>query len=324
MKKILLAILITIAVILAYQVDFGEITDNLSIIKKEEAIKDCSLLVDGKNIRLGMSESEVNSLLGTPEDTLLSEYGFSWNIYHKNFKNYIQVGIKDGVVVGMYTNSPKLWFENITIGAKKEDISAKFGEALEGIIKGDTRYLSNGSEKDANFEVYKIRGAYVTFFYDVHANNSLSSVNIIDCDVEENFKMLYAPESDELRKSFSLQNFYVTNSVRVREGLLPFLRHDGLDKLAYDHTLDMAKNEYFSHSSKNGDSVLERAKKHSIEFKTIGENLAMGAQNSIYMHELLMNSEGHRKNILGDFTYMGAGVAFAENDTPYLTQNFLR
>ena len=152
----------------------------------------------------------------------------------------------------------------------------------------------------------------------------MTAVNIIDCDVEESFDMLYAPQSLELKKSFELENFYVTNATRINEGLVPFLAHEGLDKLAYGHALDMAKNNYFSHTNQNGDTVIQRAKKHSIKFKTIGENLAMGSQSSIYMHELLMNSEGHRKNILGDFTNMGVGVAFAENNTPYLTQNFLK
>ncbi len=324
MKKILLAVLIALLMILAYQVDFGEVIDKLSIIKKEETVKDCPIFIDDKEVRLGMSESALNSTFGEPYDVLLSEYGFNWNIYHENFQNYIQIGIKDGEIVGMYTNSPKLLFENVTQGTKKEEIKAVFGKPLDGIIKGNTRFLSNGSEKDSDFEVYKIRGAYVTFFYDIFKNNSLTSVNIIDCDVEESFDMLYAPPSLELKESFEKQSLYVTNATRVKEGLAPFSPHEGLDVLAYSHALDMANNNYFSHTSQNGDSVLERAQKHSIKFKTIGENLAMGSQSSIYMHELLMNSEGHRKNILGDFTNMGTGIAFAEDDTPYLTQNFLK
>ena len=324
MKKILLAVLIAVLVILASFVDFGDVLDRLSIIKKDDIVKDCPVIIDEKMISIGMSESEIFASLGSACDTLLSEYGFYWNIYHENFKNYIQIGIKDGVVVAVYTNSDNLLFEGVTTDRKKDEIRVLFGEPLDGIIKGDTRYLSNGDTDDANLDVYKIRGAYVTFFYDAFKNNSLTSVNIIDCDVEESFDMLYAPQSDELKKSFEIQNFYVTNATRQKEGLTPFLPHEGLNELSFDHSYDMAKNDYFSHRSQNGDSVLERAQGHGIKFRTIGENLAMGSQNSIYMHELLMNSEGHRKNILGDFTNMGTGIAFAENDKPYLTQNFLK
>ena len=324
MKKIIIAVLLVLAVILAYQLDFYGFIDNLSIIKREETIKDCPITIGDKTVRLGMTESEVNNILKEPSDKLISEYGFNWNIYHENFKNYVQIGIKDDVVVGMYTNSPELLFEGFGAGTLREDIIEKFGTPLEGIIKGDTRYLTNGKDNGDKFSIYKIRGAYVTFFYDIYENNSLTSVNIIDCDVEESFDMLYASGIDDLKNSFRMQNFYVTNATRVKMGLAPFINHDGLDTLAEYHACDMADNNYFDHLSQNGDSVLERGKKHGIKFKTIGENLAMGSQNSLYMHELLMNSEGHRKNILSDFTHMGVGVAFAENDTPYLTQNFLK
>ena len=164
MKKILLAILIALLVILACQIDFGEVVDKLSIIKKDEIVKDCPIFIDENEVHLGMTESQLNDSFGKPCDVLLSEYGFNWNIYHENFKNYIQVGVKDGVVVGMYTNSPNLWFENVTVGTKKEDVTATFGKPLNGIIKGNTRFLSNGSEKDSNFETYKIRGAFFTIY----------------------------------------------------------------------------------------------------------------------------------------------------------------
>ena len=324
MKKILIAILIALAVILLFQIDFFDIIENISITKRENTIKDCPISLGDKTVSLGMDELQVKNAFGEPCDTLLSEYGFMWNIYHENFKNYIQIGIKDGIVVGMYTNSPSLSFEGFLSGTKKEDIRAKFGAPLDGIIKGNMRYLSNGDDENTSFETYKIRGSYVTFFYDVYEHNSLSCVNIIDCDVEEGFKMLYAPASYDLKESFEKQNFYVTNATRVKFGLSPFKEHEGLLNLARDHSQDMAENSYFNHISQNGDSVLNRAKKHGIKFKTIGENLAMGSQNSLYMHGLLMNSEGHRKNILGNFTHMGVGVSFADNDLPYLTQNFLK
>ncbi len=288
------------------------------------AVKDCPLTFGEETIQIGMEEDEIYSLFGTPVDVLPSEYGFDWNIYHKNFKNYIQIGIKDGKVVGIYTNSPEFLFEGLAVGDKKDSVSEKFGEAENGIVKGNTRYFANGSKEDANMETYLIRGAYVTFFYDTHENNSLTSINIIDYDVEQEFDMLYAPASDYLKDSFEVQSFYVANAIRVRMGLLPFKYNGELADIALSHSLDMAENNYFSHNNKNGDSVLERADDAQIDFSAIGENLATGSQNSLYMHELLMNSEGHRKNLLGKFTHMGAGIAFNDDDTPYLTQNFLK
>lgn len=324
MKKIIIALLIAAFLIFLYHVDFVGILDNLSVIKKEEKIKDCHILVGGKVISLGTSEEDILKVFGTPCDTITSEYGFVWNIYHQNFQNYLQIGLKDGFVVGIYTNSPDLSFKSIEIGEDKDLAREMLGEPLGGIIKGDTKYLANGSKGSEEFDIYKISGGYVTLFYDIHKNNLLTSVNIIDCDVEEAFDMLYAPKSDTLAQSFAKQSFYLTNAIRVRENLAPFKNSNELDALALYHAQDMAKNEYFNHKSQNGDTVLDRAQRHNIKFKAIGENLAMGAQNTIYMHELLMNSSGHRENILGDFSYMGVGISFSENDAPYLTQNFMK
>lgn len=324
MKKILTAALIAVLVICLVNLDYGAVYDWVLNIKKEERIKDCPVTVGEKEVHLGMSEEEVLNIFGEPKDVFISEYGFKWNIYHDNFKNYLQIGTDNEKVVGIYTNSQDFLLEGVKRGAKKDAVRTSFGEPLDGIVKGNTRYLSNSDENNKNFDIYELRGGYVTFFYDVFKNNSLTSVNIIDCDVEEGFLRLYADKSEELKVSFEMQNFYVTNATRVNEGLPPLITHDGLNKTALSHAKDLAEEEYFSHKNKNGETVLDRALNYGVKFKSIGENLAMGAQNSVYMHELLMNSEGHRKNILADFTHVGVGVAFSDDNAPYLVQNFLK
>ena len=51
-------------------------------------------------------------------------------------------------------------------------------------------------------------------------------------------------------------------------------------------------------------------KKENIKYNTAGENIAAGQTNSIFVHNALMNSYGHRKNILGNYKYIGVGVVF--------------
>ena len=41
-----------------------------------------------------------------------------------------------------------------------------------------------------------------------------------------------------------------------------------------------------------------------------------------FMHIISMNSLGHRKNILGDYKYIGVGVMFGGYYNIYYTQNF--
>ena len=63
-------------------------------------------------------------------------------------------------------------------------------------------------------------------------------------------------------------------------------------------------------------------KKENIKYNTAGENIAAGQTNSIFVHNTLMNSYGHRKNILGNYKYIGVGVVFGGKYKTYYTENF--
>jgi uncharacterized protein YkwD len=57
-------------------------------------------------------------------------------------------------------------------------------------------------------------------------------------------------------------------------------------------------------------------------WQAIGENVGVGYTVSS-LHEALMNSTGHRANILGNWTYVSIGVV-TSGDKLWLTQNFIR
>ncbi|MEH7309085.1 CAP domain-containing protein [Neobacillus drentensis] len=72
-----------------------------------------------------------------------------------------------------------------------------------------------------------------------------------------------------------------------------------------------------------GQSPFDRMKADDISFHLAGENLAYGQFSSIFAHEGLMNSLGHRENILrAGYEYLGVGVAFNNESQPYYTENF--
>jgi len=54
----------------------------------------------------------------------LSKYGFDWYIYNNNLLKYIQIGIEDDKVVGVFTNSP-YYRLNEAIGVGTDGISAE-------------------------------------------------------------------------------------------------------------------------------------------------------------------------------------------------------
>lgn len=98
------------------------------------------------------------------------------------------------------------------------------------------------------------------------------------------------------------------NKEREAQGLSQ-LKFDGsLRKIGRSHSADMFTRGYFSHYSPEGKTVADRAVDEGIDYLVIGENLAY-APNAELAHKGLMNSEGHRANILSkDYHKIGIGV----------------
>jgi uncharacterized protein YkwD len=78
--------------------------------------------------------------------------------------------------------------------------------------------------------------------------------------------------------------------------------------VARAHATDMWERKYFSHYSPEGDDVGDRLGAQGINYFVAGENLALAPTVTI-AHSGLMQSEGHRANILStDFSRVGVGV----------------
>ena len=84
----------------------------------------------------------------------------------------------------------------------------------------------------------------------------------------------------------------------------------------------MNDKNYFDHTNKENKSPFDRMEEEGINYKNAGENIAAGQSSAIYAHHAWMNSLGHRKNILGDYKYIGVGVIFGGYYNIYYTQNF--
>ena len=81
-----------------------------------------------------------------------------------------------------------------------------------------------------------------------------------------------------------------------------------LSEVARAHAKDMWERKYFSHYSPEGKDVGDRLNEANIKYSFAGENLAL-APTVQTAHTGLMNSEGHRENILEPrFKRIGIGV----------------
>ena len=110
---------------------------------------------------------------------------------------------------------------------------------------------------------------------------------------------------------------------RASAGLAAFTLDATLTQVARTRAQDMAANNYFSHTSQNGDSPWDRMA--AAGYPDAGaENIAKGYPTAAAVVKGWMNSPGHRANILNcGLRAIGVGMASGPGG-PYWTQNFGR
>jgi uncharacterized protein YkwD len=96
-----------------------------------------------------------------------------------------------------------------------------------------------------------------------------------------------------------------------------------LNEIAQKHSKDMASGRTsFGHGGYEKREL--QVAKIIKPFGSMAENVAYGARTGKEAVEIWKNSSGHRKNMLGDFTYIGIGTASSKKGVIYYTQIFAR
>jgi uncharacterized protein YkwD len=274
------------------------------------------------NIELGESKTDIENMLGAPKRSEMNEYGTEWHTYHEDYQNFVKVMYNDNQqVIGLYTNQDLISSTNgIKLNSPKQTVRDTLGQPLSRLQKGLVFYQL---EEDSDYDLYELDDTFVTIFYDVHEENTVTAIQILTEDVENNKKSIYSEPSESLKEGFELQMFDLVNATRVNHGLQVVTWDEHVMQTARKHSSDMAVNNYFDHTNLQGESPFDRMEEDGITYTLAGENLAYGQFSSIFAHEGLMNSLGHRKNIIkSGFEYLGVGVAFNEENQPYYTQNY--
>ena len=104
--------------------------------------------------------------------------------------------------------------------------------------------------------------------------------------------------------------FGLVNRERQVAEVAPLLFDTRLRDVAQEYAKTMFSNGFFSHTSlMDGSTAAERVQSAGISYGILGENLAF-APDAYIAHQGLMNSEGHRRNILSsDYRRVGIGIA---------------
>jgi uncharacterized protein YkwD/uncharacterized membrane protein required for colicin V production len=114
----------------------------------------------------------------------------------------------------------------------------------------------------------------------------------------------------------------LVNSERTKRGIAPLSVDARMTTVAEGKSRDMFTRRYFSHTDPDGKNAADRMDKAGISYTVVGENLAY-APDTETAHEGLMNSEGHRENILdARFHRIGVGVINSSTYGMMFTQLF--
>mgnify|MGYP001627206834 CR=1 FL=1 len=132
------------------------------------------------------------------------------------------------------------------------------------------------------------------------------------------FTVAKAPPRPELEARM----LELVNAERRGAGLKPLRADPDAAQVARAHSQDMFSRSYFSHVSPDGKNLGDRLRAAREGYLTAGENLAL-APTLTSAHNGLMNSPGHRRNILRpQFGRVGIGILDGGRHGLMVTQVF--
>ena len=125
---------------------------------------------------------------------------------------------------------------------------------------------------------------------------------------DEKINLTFKVNNAKPRPNYEAEMLQLINEERQKHGLKPLQADPEMLQVARAHSQDMFANGYFAHDNLEGKDPFDRMRAANVRFGAAGENLAL-AQTVEIAHVNLMNSPGHRANILSpSFGRVGIGI----------------
>lgn len=163
-------------------------------------------------------------------------------------------------------------------------------------------------------------GSYLVMIAEKYGGSVTSSLNQMSADAikfltvepgsNERISLDVAPDPSSLSLDPASEQIMVNlvNSERAKAGVGSLRVDQAMTTVARAHSLDMFVRRYFSHLDPDGHDAAWRMEQAAIPFTVVGENLAF-APDVNTAHAGLMNSPGHRQNIMdSEFHRVGVGI----------------
>lgn len=157
--------------------------------------------------------------------------------------------------------------------------------------------------------------------FDEAVNQSINKLTVHP-ESGSSVKLPFTEHDADVREDLEAAMLQLVNEERAKEGLPPLKADPELAVVARAHSRDMFARGYFAHLTPEGKAPGDRIRAAGVRYTVAGENLALGQTLKI-CHKGLMNSPGHRANILHpSYGRLGIGILDGGIHGLMITQNF--
>lgn len=144
----------------------------------------------------------------------------------------------------------------------------------------------------------------------------------IEPEADERVDLRFRVEDPTIDPEAETELFDLINAERRKRGMRPLTMDATIRRVARRHSADMFRRGYFAHVNLDGLTPFRRLHRGGAAFMAAGENIAL-APTVEMAHRGLMNSPGHRANILRpSFQRVGIGAARGGRFGVMFTEDF--
>lgn len=288
----------------------------------------------GVSTLVGSSTKAAIEMLGKPDRTEPSAFGYEWWVYNKSLTTYLLLGVEGDKVTQVYAAGANIEVAPYKIGQNLDEIYRFTLVQSEITFSIDTNtYTFTLTEDDIENRILVQFDNLFAMLYIDSESNQLEAVRFSDpktillhkpYDIFYNGVMIETKTPDsllqaEIDRANERQIFELTNVVRYRNKLRLLVSDNELQNIAKNNSEEMAKNNIVVNEKFEVSKFSDQLKESSIEFSSAAGNTAAFYFDAGEAVNGWINSKDHREILLGkDYTHTGIGVYGS-----YYTQNFI-
>ncbi|MBE6936883.1 MAG: hypothetical protein E7458_10425 [Ruminococcaceae bacterium] len=257
---------------------------------------------------LKITEEKMREIYGQPRETLISEKGYTWQVYHEDYREYQLIGVDHGRVVAYYLGSEN-W--RLPFGIQYGTKLATCHTLMNG--------LGYQSATGTGYTTFYSDEAVLTVYYSAEAENPVYAALYEAAEYTDAEAVTPAALQSMERLLMDL-----TNVARVRQGLLPLAASQSLSAVAKLHAGDMAAGDFFSHQGTDLQNKTGRMSAAGFGDCYVSEVISKAYPDSFTTFASFLVNPSYQEILNANFTDVGAGFAYNPDSEGvlYCTQLF--